>query len=118
MKQDVDPQLLVNIIQRICKITGDQEAQDRMNCARTSVGKPNDELRGYNGLVDCIGKAAADRISERVATYCGRQAGKTYTGKNLLQISYLVSFSDIIEANVEWFKRFSADLKCNYLLIY
>jgi len=71
LKQGIDAQLLVNIIQRICEITGDPEEQGRMNCVRTSVGKPNDELRGYNGLVDCIGKAAADRISERVATYCG-----------------------------------------------
>ena len=72
LKQGVDPQLLVNIIQRICKITGDLEAQDRMNCVKTSVGKPHDELRGYNGLVNCIGKAAADRIAKHVETYCGR----------------------------------------------
>jgi len=74
LKQGIDAQLLVNIIQRICEITGDTEEQGRMNCVRTSVGKPNDELRGYNGLVDCIGKAAADRISERVGTYCGQEA--------------------------------------------
>jgi putative DNA primase/helicase len=73
LKQEVDPQLLVNIIQRICKKTGDQEAQDRMNCVRTSVGKPHDELRGYNGLVDCIGKAAADRIAKLVRIYCGTE---------------------------------------------
>jgi hypothetical protein len=40
-----------------------------MNCVRTSVGKPSDELRGYNGLVDCIGKTAADRVSKRVAVW-------------------------------------------------
>ena len=73
LKQDVDPQLLVNIIQRICKITGDRDEQDRMNCVRTSVGKPHDKLRGYNGLVDCIGKAAADRIAKLVGQYCGRE---------------------------------------------
>ena len=67
MKQEVDPQLLVNILQRICKIAGDQEAQDRMNCVRTSFGKPNNEIRGCQGLVDCIGKTAADRVSERIA---------------------------------------------------
>ena len=44
-----------------------------MNCVRTSVGKPHDELRGYNGLVDCIGKAAADRIAKLVGQYCGRE---------------------------------------------
>jgi putative DNA primase/helicase len=74
LKQGVDAQLLVNIIQRICEITGDPDEQDRMNCAKTSVGRHNDEVRGYLGLVDCIGKAAADRITERVATYCGNQA--------------------------------------------
>ena len=44
-----------------------------MNCVRTSVGKPHDELRGYNGLVDCIGKAAADRIAKLVRIYCGTE---------------------------------------------
>jgi hypothetical protein len=46
-----------------------------MNCVRTSVGKPHDELRGYNGLVDCIWKAAADRIAKLVGQYCGREEG-------------------------------------------
>jgi len=32
--------LFVNIIQSICEITGDPEEQGRMNCIRTSVGKP------------------------------------------------------------------------------
>ena len=73
LKQGLDAQLLVNIIQRICKITGDTEEQDRMNCVRTSFGKPNDEIRGYQGLVDCIGKTAADRVSERIAFYCGQK---------------------------------------------
>tara|TARA_B110000003_G_scaffold247967_1_gene259375 strand:- start:392 stop:2545 length:2154 start_codon:yes stop_codon:yes gene_type:complete len=73
LKQGVDAQLLVNIIQRICETTGDMDEQDRMNCAKTSVGKPNNEIRGYHGLVDCIGKTAADRISERVANYCGQE---------------------------------------------
>mgnify|MGYP001358867320 CR=1 FL=1 len=44
-----------------------------MNCVRTSFGKHNDEIRGYQGLVDCIGKTAADRVSERIACYCGQQ---------------------------------------------
>ena len=60
---------------RICQTTGDRDEQDRMNCVRTSVGKPHDELRGYNGLVDCIGKAAADRIAKLVGQYCGREEG-------------------------------------------
>ena len=36
-------------------------------------------------------------------------SGIQFSKKNLLQIGYLVSFSDIIEAYVEWFKRLPAD---------
>ena len=46
-----------------------------MNCVRTSVGKPHYELRGYSGLVDCVGKAVADRIAKLVGQYCGREEG-------------------------------------------
>ena len=46
-----------------------------MNCVRTSAGKPHDALRGYNGLVDCIGRTAADRIAKLVGAYCGREEG-------------------------------------------
>ena len=73
LKQNVNPQLLINIVQRICQITGDRDEQDRMNCVRTSVGKPHDELRGYQGLVDCIGKAAAERIAKLIGIYCGTE---------------------------------------------
>ena len=73
LKQNVDPQLLINIIQRICQTTGDRDEQDRMNCVRTSVGKPHDELRGYQGLVDCIGKAVAERIAKLIGIYCGTE---------------------------------------------
>ena len=38
LQQNVNPQLLINIIQRICQTTGDRDEQDRMNCVRTSVG--------------------------------------------------------------------------------
>ena len=75
LQQNVNPQLLINIIQRICQTTGDRDEQDRMNCVRTSVGKPHDKPRGYNGLVDCIGKAAADRIAKLVGQYRGREEG-------------------------------------------
>ena len=38
LKQNVNPQLLINIIQRICQTTGDRDEQDRMNCVTTSFG--------------------------------------------------------------------------------
>jgi putative DNA primase/helicase len=71
LKQNVNPQLLMTVIQHICRLAGDRDEQDRMNCVRTSVGKPDDELRGYRGLSDCVGKTAADRIARLVRAYCG-----------------------------------------------
>ena len=44
-----------------------------MNYVKTSVGKPSDKMRGYHGLVDCIGKAAADRIAKLIGIYCGTE---------------------------------------------
>ena len=102
-KQYVDPQLLINIIQRICRITGDFEEQDRMNCVRTSVGKPHGELQGYHSLVDCIGKAAADRISERVATYCGNQARSlsvVEAGTEVINFGRFTDGSNVTEAKL------------------
>ena len=94
LKQGVNAQLLLNIIQRICQINGDTEEQDRTNCVRTSVGKPDDMLRGYQGLADCIGKVAADRITERIAAYCGQEL------KSL-------SFREIAKVEVINFGRFT-----------
>ena len=43
-------------------------------CLIASIrGMPHDELRGYQGLVDCIGKAAADRVAKLIGIYCGTE---------------------------------------------
>ena len=104
LKQNVNPQLLINIIQRLCQTTGDRDEQDRMNCVRTSVGKPHDELRGYNGLVDCIGKAAADRIVKLVGQYCGREEGSLAViqeaKSEIINVGRLTDGSNITEAKL------------------
>ena len=103
MKQGVDAQLVVNIMKRICEVTGDLDEQDRMNCAKTSVGKPHDELRGYLSLVDCIGKAAADRIADRVVTYCGNQARSlsvVEAGTEVINFGRFTDGSNVTEAKL------------------
>ena len=72
LKQNVEPNLLIHIVQRICKITGDQEVEDRLNAIRTSCTKPTDNLLGYNGIVNCLGQSKAKLIADRIATFTGK----------------------------------------------
>ena len=99
LKLGVGPQLITDVVLGICQITGDREEQDRMNCVKTSFGKPDCELRGYYGLVDCIGKAAADRIAMRVGAYCGSEASSvsvSIIGETKLEI---VNFGKFTNSN-------------------
>ena len=48
LKAKLHPNLILHIIQRICKITGDEEEQDRLNAIRTSTGKPKDTIAGQS----------------------------------------------------------------------
>ena len=73
LKKGIEPDLLMNIVQRICEIADDHEVDDRLNAIRTSYAKPADSLLGYKGLVDCLGQAKAKRIADRIAAYTGRE---------------------------------------------
>ncbi|MDC0541678.1 phage/plasmid primase, P4 family, partial [Paracoccaceae bacterium] len=71
LKKGIEPDLLMNIVQRICEIADDHEVDDRLNAIRTSYAKPADSLLGYKGLVDCLGQAKAKRIADRITAYTG-----------------------------------------------
>ena len=73
LKEGIEPNLVMHIVQRICEITGDIEVNDRLNAIRTSYGKPVDSLLGYKGLVDCLGQAKARRIADRISAYSGKE---------------------------------------------
>ena len=46
LKEGIEPNLIMHIVQRICEITGDHEVDDRLNAIRTSYVKPADSLLG------------------------------------------------------------------------
>ena len=71
-KQDLNANLVMQIVQRICKITNDPEEQDRLNTVRTTFSKPIDDLIGYKGLVECLGQSTAKRIADRITKYSGQ----------------------------------------------
>ena len=73
LKEGIEPNLIMHIVQRICEITGDHEVDDRLNAIRTSYAKPADSLLGYKGLLDCLGQEKAKRIADRIAAYTGRE---------------------------------------------
>ena len=54
-KQDLNANLVMQIVQRICQINNDPEEKDRLNTVRSTFSKPMDDLIGYKGLVECLG---------------------------------------------------------------
>lgn len=77
LKHGIAPQLLELIFDRITALKGDEEVQDRLNTIHTSMAKPIGELEGYNGLVRILGPDKADRITNRIAMYSGKDPLRT-----------------------------------------
>jgi len=73
LKADIEPKLVVKILQRICEIAGDDEADDRISAVNTSCTKPADSLLGYKGLVQCLGQSKAKRIADRISAYSDKE---------------------------------------------
>lgn len=72
IKADLDPNLIMQIIQRICSLTNDVEENDRLNAIRFSVNKAADDLAGFSLLSELLGYEAAKRIADRVDQYAGK----------------------------------------------
>ena len=90
IKADLDPQQIMNIIQRICSLTNDVDEQDRLNAVRFSINKSANNLAGFSLLSDLLGYEAAKRIADRVDHYAGK-----VTSTSLIQSIPLQS--DILE---------------------
>ena len=69
IKADLDPNQIMQIVQRICSLTNDVDEQDRLNAVRFSVNKAADDLAGFSLLTDLLGYEAAKRIADRVDQY-------------------------------------------------
>lgn len=67
LKSGLTPELIHQIIERICFIADDAEIDDRLKAVVTSTQKPDAELKGYTGLVECLGEDKAKRIAGRLS---------------------------------------------------
>ena len=70
-KHRLEPNLVMQIVQRICQIKDDLELEDRLNTVRTTFARPVETVIGFSGLVECLGKAAAESVADRLAVYSG-----------------------------------------------
>jgi len=52
------------ILGRICSQTNDTEIEDRLNAVDTTFNKPIETIIGFKGLVNCLGKTTAKKVSE------------------------------------------------------
>jgi putative DNA primase/helicase len=70
-KEGLEPNLVIQIIIRICSLTNDFEGKDRINAIKSTFSKPTTQAQGYKGLVSIVGSEVADRISTRLRAFCG-----------------------------------------------
>ena len=70
-KHRLEPNLVMQIVQRICQIIDDLELEDRLNAVRTTFGRSIEIVIGFSGLVECLGEATAKRIADRLEAYSG-----------------------------------------------
>ena len=73
IKADLDPNLIMQIVQRICSLTNDVDEQDRLNAVRFSVNKPAHDLAGFSLLSELLGYEVAKRIADRVDQYASTE---------------------------------------------
>ena len=115
LKAKLHPNLILHIIQRICKITGDEEEQDRLNAIRTSSGKPKDTIAGFSLLNNLLGYDAAKRICDRIAQYADIQTETALMispskQADILELGQFADRANVTEAKMgiqfaEWLKH-------------
>ena len=83
-KHGLEPNFIMQIMQRICQIANDPEVEDRLNAVRSTFDRPLETLIGFSGLLECLGEATAKRIADRFAGH----SGQTIKGTNLTTIQH------------------------------
>ena len=71
-KHGLEPNFIMQIVQRICQIANDPEVEDRLNTVRSTFARPLETVIGFSGLSDCIGEVTAKRIANRFAGHSGK----------------------------------------------
>ena len=112
-KQDLNANLVMQIVQRICQINNDPEEKDRLNTVRSTFSKPMDDLIGYKGLVECLGHSAAKRIADRIAAYSEKPrhfeiVNSKIDGGNIINFGQFSDKTNVTEAKMgstlsQWF---------------
>ena len=83
-KHGLEPNFIMQIVQRICQIANDPEVEDRLNAVRSTFARPLETLIGFSGLLECLGEATAKRIADRFAGH----SGQTIKGTDLTTIQH------------------------------
>ena len=114
IKADLDPNQIMQIIQRICSLTNDVEENDRLNAIRFSVNKAADDLAGFSLLSELLGYEAAKRIADRVDQYAGKVNPTLLIQANtppssILELGQFADRANVTEAKMgiqfaEWLK--------------
>ena len=71
-KHSLEPNFIMQIVQRICQIANDPAVEDRLNAVRSTFARPLETVIGFSGLSDCLGEATAKRIADRFSAHSGK----------------------------------------------
>ena len=113
IKADLDPNLIMQIIQKICNLKNDDEEQDRLNAVRFSVNKPAHDLAGFSLLSELLGYEAAKRIADRVDQYAGTKTSTLIPANtprsSILELGQFADRANVTEAKMgiqfaEWLR--------------
>jgi putative DNA primase/helicase len=113
IKADVDLNLIMQIIQRICNLKNDDEEQDRLNAVRFSVNKPAHDLAGFSLLSELLGYEGAKRIADRVDQYASTETTTLIPAhtpqSSVLELDQFADRANVTEAKMgiqfaEWLK--------------
>ena len=114
IKADLDCNLIMQIIQRICSLTNDVDEQDRLNAVRFSVNKATDDLAGFSLLSELLGYEAAKRIADRVDQYASTETTMLIPANTprstILELGQFADRANVTEAKMgiqfaEWLKH-------------
>ena len=114
IKADLNPNLLMQVVQRICSLTNDVDKQDRLNAVRFSINKSANDLAGFSLLSDLLGYEAAKRIADRVDQYAGKVTSTSLIQSiplqsGILELGQFADRANVTEAKMgiqlaEWLK--------------
>lgn len=101
----VDPNVIMNIIHKICEASADIEVQDRLNAVRTTIRRPAVQSSGFQLLQETLGDAVARNIASHLAIAVGERGSlqpfkELQPGGKVIELGQFADRANVTEAKM------------------